>query len=152
MPLLAKLLSFAALLIAAGSDTDPKARTSAAPAPTGTKVKVVESEFGPVVSDRKGEALYVFGREDRARSECYGACARAWPPLLTAGRPRAAGGAKQRLLGTTRRANGKLQVTYAGQPLYYYVGDSPGNILCNDVEEFGGLWLVVDPSGNPDGA
>ncbi len=61
----------------------------------------------------------------------------------------ALGGAKQRLLGTTRRKNGKLQATYAGHPLYYYVHDSPGNILCHDVVEFGGRWLVVKPSGKP---
>lgn len=63
------------------------------------------------------------------------------------GKPQAGAGAKQNLLGTTKRRNGKLQATYAGQPLYYYAGDSPGTILCHDVEEFGGLWLVVKPNG-----
>ena len=40
-----------------------------------------------------------------------------------------------------------MQVTYSGHPLYYYVDDPPGEVLCHGVEEFGGLWLVVDPSG-----
>ena len=115
----------------------------------GTKLKVVDSEYGTVVANGQGEALYLFDREQRARSECYGACAKAWPPVLTKGKPRAAAGADASLLATTKRRNGKLQVTYAGQPLYYYVGDSPGTILCHDVDEFGGTWLVVQPDGNP---
>lgn len=113
----------------------------------GAQVKVVGSDYGRVIADGKGEAFYSFGKEDTGQAECYGACARAWPPVLTKGKPQAGSGAKQSLLGTTKRSNGKLQVTYAGQPLYYYVDDSPGTILCNDVEEFGGLWLVVKPNG-----
>lgn len=115
----------------------------------GTLVKVVRSQYGRVIADGKGEAFYLFDKEDSKRSECYGACAKAWPPVLTKGKPKAGAGANQGLLGTTRRRNGKLQVTYAGQPLYYYVDDSPGTILCHDVEEFGGLWLVVKPNGSP---
>jgi predicted lipoprotein with Yx(FWY)xxD motif len=66
------------------------------------------------------------------------------------GKPRAGAGVNARLLGTTRRRDGSLQVTYAGRPLYYYVGDrEPGQILCQNVFEFGGLWLVVRPSGAP---
>jgi predicted lipoprotein with Yx(FWY)xxD motif len=127
-------------------------RPYAALASTGGKgkvVKVVGSQFGRVIADRKGEAFYLFDKEGGKRSKCYGECAAVWPPVLTKGKPRAGKGAKARLLGTTRRANGKLQVTYAGHPLYYYVDDSPGTILCHDVAEFGGLWLVVKPNGRP---
>lgn len=116
---------------------------------SGTKLKLVSSDFGRVVADRKGEALYLFDRESKGKSECYGACAEAWPPVLTKGKPKAGAGADASLLGTTKRRNGKLQVTYAGQPLYYYVGDSPGTILCHDVDEFGGTWLVVQEDGEP---
>jgi predicted lipoprotein with Yx(FWY)xxD motif len=115
----------------------------------GRFVKVVGSEYGPVVADGKGEALYLFDKERSKKSRCYGACARAWPPVLTKGRPRAGKGAKAKLLGTTKRRNGKRQVTYRGHPLYYYVDDSPGTILCQNVDEFGGLWLVVKPNGRP---
>ena len=110
-------------------------------------MKVVGSEYGRVVADRHGEALYLFDKEERARSECYGNCARAWPPLLTRGEPRAGDGIRERLLGTTRRRSGRLQVTYRGHPLYYYVADRPGLITCQDVFEFGGRWLVVGPGG-----
>jgi len=115
----------------------------------GKKIKVVGSQFGRVVADGRGEAFYLFDKEKGKRSQCYGACARAWPPVLTKGRPRAGKGAKANLLGVTRRKNGKLQVTYKGHPLYYYVDDRPGLILCQNVPEFGGLWLVVKPNGDP---
>ena len=62
----------------------------------------------------------------------------------------AQGGArlKPALLGTVKRKNGRRQVSYAGRPLYYYVGDTRrGQILCQDVVEFGGRWLIVRPSG-----
>jgi predicted lipoprotein with Yx(FWY)xxD motif len=53
-------------------------------------------------------------------------------------------------LGTKRRRDGRLQVTYNGHPLYYYVNDlKPGQILCQNVQEFGGTWLVVSPEGSP---
>jgi predicted lipoprotein with Yx(FWY)xxD motif len=131
-------------LIAARDASRPSARGG------GPRVEVVDSDYGRVIADGKGEALYLFDREKRGRSACYGDCAKAWPPLLAeAGGPVAAEGARQGLLGTTRRRNGKLQVTYAGHPLYYYVHDTPGEILCHDVAEFGGLWLVVRPNGRP---
>lgn len=115
----------------------------------GARVKVVNSDFGRVIADGKGEAFYLFDKENSKKPQCYGACAQVWPPVLTKGKPVAGNGVKQSLLGTTKRKNGKLQVTYAGHPLYYYVDDSPGTILCHDVAEFGGLWLVVKPNGEP---
>ncbi|MGI8421003.1 MAG: hypothetical protein ACR2MU_01880 [Gaiellaceae bacterium] len=64
------------------------------------------------------------------------------------GRPAAAAGVRAGLLGTTRRSDGSLQATYAGRPLYF--GDrKPGQILCQNISEFGGLWLVVKPDGKP---
>ncbi len=114
----------------------------------GATVKVVDSEFGRVIADRRGEAFYLFDKEKGKRSQCYGECAVAWPPVLTKGKPRAGKRADADLLGTTKRRNGKLQVTYNGHPLYYYKDDDPGRILCHNVDEFGGLWLVVNPRGD----
>jgi predicted lipoprotein with Yx(FWY)xxD motif len=111
-------------------------------------VTVKTSSFGRILFDGRGFVLYGFTRDPRARSTCSGACARAWPPYIVKSRPRAGTGVTARLLGTTRRANGSLQATYAGRPLYYYVGDrKPGQILCQNVTEFGGVWRVVRPSG-----
>jgi len=112
-------------------------------------VKLGESEFGQILQDRRGQAFYLFNKEKAGRSECYDACAKAWPPVMTNGSPRAGTGARGGLLGTTRRRDGGDQVTYAGSPLYYYVDDSPGRVLCHNVFEFGGLWLVVRADGKP---
>lgn len=124
-------------------------RTAAAPsAPRGATVSVRATRFGRILTDRRGFALYLFTRDRRGPSRCYGACARAWPPLLTRGRPRASGGAAASRLGTVRRAGGRLQVTYRGRPLYFYVGDTrPRQVLCQGVSEFGGIWWVVSPRG-----
>ena len=114
----------------------------------GATVSVRDSRFGRILTDGRGFTLYLFTRERTSRSRCYGQCAVAWPPLLTTGKPRAAGAARSWHLGTTRRADGTRQVTYRGHPLYYYVNEKqPLQVLCQNVFEFGGLWLVVSPSG-----
>jgi len=138
--------SLATLTIAAVALLGAAERGNANP---GKKVKATGSTYGKVIADGRGEAFYLFTKEQTKKSRCYGTCARAWPPVLTKGKPRAGRGVRAKLLGTTRRKNGKRQVTYAGHPLYYYVDDSPGNILCQDVFEFGGSWLVVKPNGEP---
>jgi predicted lipoprotein with Yx(FWY)xxD motif len=113
-------------------------------------VTVHSSKYGRILFDGRGFVLYAFTKDPRGRSVCRGACAAAWPPYIVRGAPRADAGVKRQLLGTTRRADGKLQVTYAGHPLYYYVGDrAPRQILCQNVSQFGGLWLVVRPNGTP---
>ena len=124
------------------------AAPTAAGADRGTVI-VRGSAYGRVIFDGKGFALYAFTKDPRGgKSRCYDACAKAWPPYIVKSKPRAATGVRKSLLGTTRRADGRLQATYAGRPLYYYVGDTKaGRILCQNVREFGGLWLVVRPSG-----
>jgi predicted lipoprotein with Yx(FWY)xxD motif len=106
------------------------------------------SSFGKVLFDARGFVLYAFTRDRRA-SACYGACAKAWPPYFAPkGTLRVGPGVKRSLLGVVKRRNGRRQVTYAGKPLYYYVGDRrPAQILCQDVVEYGGRWLIVRPSG-----
>ena len=111
-------------------------------------LKARSSSFGKVLFDGRGFVVYAFTR-DHGRSACYGACAKAWPPYFAPkGALNAGAGVKRALLGTVKRTDGRRQVTYAGRPLYYYVGDKrAGQILCQDVVEYGGRWLVVRPSG-----
>jgi predicted lipoprotein with Yx(FWY)xxD motif len=106
------------------------------------------SRYGMRVSDGRGYVLYAFTR-DRGRSACYDVCAKAWPPYYAPKRQlRVGAGIKRELLGSVKRKNGRRQLTYAGRPLYYYVGDDgPGVIRCQDVYEFGGRWLIIRPSG-----
>jgi len=134
------LLVLVALLAIAGT-------AQAAAKPTITAAK---SRYGTVLFDGKGRVLYAFTHDRRGKpSRCYGACAAAWPVYYKPGGKLTAGkSVRHRLLGTVRRKNGRLQVTYNGWPLYRYVGDtSPGAISCQNVSEFGGLWLVVSPTG-----
>jgi len=114
-------------------------------ASAGGAVSAHPSRFGTILFDGRGFVLYAFTHDTKGKSTCTGACAKAWPPYLVKG-----AAPKGKLLGTTRRAEGTTQVTYAGRPLYYYVGDrKPGQILCQNVSEFGGLWLVVRADGTP---
>jgi predicted lipoprotein with Yx(FWY)xxD motif len=109
------------------------------------------SDFGRILFDGRGYVLYAFTRDPSGRSACAEACAKAWPPyILRSGQAlRAGSGTTSSLLRTTRRSDGTRQVTYAGRPLYYYVGDRrPGQVSCQNVREFGGLWLVVRASGS----
>jgi predicted lipoprotein with Yx(FWY)xxD motif len=109
---------------------------------------VKSSSYGRILFDSRGYVLYAFTRDTRGRSACYGACAKAWPVYFAKGALNAGNGIKRLLLGTTKRRDGRRQVTYAGRPLYYYVGDrKPGQILCQNVAEFGGTWLIIRPSG-----
>jgi predicted lipoprotein with Yx(FWY)xxD motif len=115
----------------------------------GERVVARSSSYGRVIFTGHNRAIYLFTR-DRGKSTCYGACAKAWPPVLTKARPLAGPGVDRRLLGTVRRADGTTQVTYAGHPLYRFVGDrKPFQITCQNVSEFGGKWLVVTPAGKP---
>jgi predicted lipoprotein with Yx(FWY)xxD motif len=106
------------------------------------------SSYGKVLFDGRGFALYAFTR-DKGRSACYGPCAKAWPPYFAPkGTLRVGPGVKRSLLGTVKRRSGRRQVTYAGKPLYFYVGDTRrGQILCQNVVEYGGRWLIVRPNG-----
>jgi predicted lipoprotein with Yx(FWY)xxD motif len=115
---------------------------------TNATLTAKSTRYGRVLFDGRGRVLYGFTRDRRGGpSRCYGSCAQAWPVYFSGGKLRAGKGIKQSLLGTVRRRNGRRQVTYSGWPLYYYVGDGPGEVSCQNVKEFGGLWLVVRPNG-----
>jgi predicted lipoprotein with Yx(FWY)xxD motif len=143
----------------AGPQPSPSAssETTAAPEPpptaprstaaAGLPVTTADSDYGPMLFDERGQAIYLFDRETAGRPDCYGDCAAAWPPVLTTGTPQAAGAVRADLLGTVARDDGSMQVTYAGHPLYYYAHEAPGQVLCHDVVDFGGRWLVVTPEG-----
>ena len=131
--MLAVPLLTAALAAAACSATSsttpspPMSHTSAAVASggssagSGVRIKTATTSLGLVLADGKGITVYLFEKDAGIKSTCYGACAAAWPPVLTTGEPVAGAGAKTALLGTTKRTDGKMQVTYAGHPLYYSV-------------------------------
>jgi predicted lipoprotein with Yx(FWY)xxD motif len=143
-----RLIATAAALATSFALTCAAASPAATPTGAAVTLKPGSSDYGRILLDGKGFALYAFTRDGRGRSQCTGACARAWPPYIVRGPVRAAAGVAAKRVGVTRRADGRTQVTFDGRPLYYYVGDrQPGQVLCQNVDEFGGLWLVVRPSG-----
>ena len=114
---------------------------------TGTIITTGDSEFGSILFDDRGQAIYIWELEDSTTAKCYGDCAEAWPPVLTDGTPIATGSVNSELLGTTERTDGSTQVTYNGHPLYYYAHEEVGEVKCHNVSTHGGLWWVIQPSG-----
>ena len=102
---------------------------------------------GPVLVGANGRTLYLFTADKGAKSVCYGQCATYWPPLI-AGKPVAGAGLDASRLGTTKRKDGKLQVTYNGHPLYFFQPDKKaGDINGQGFVHFGGSWWTVSAAG-----
>jgi predicted lipoprotein with Yx(FWY)xxD motif len=114
----------------------------------GAKVAVASSKLGRILVDARGHTLYLFAKDKHGMSSCAGQCAGFWPPLITSGKPHAAAGAKASLLGTTKRADGRLQVTYNHHPLYTFVKDTrKGQANGEGINFFGAEWDVLSPAG-----
>jgi predicted lipoprotein with Yx(FWY)xxD motif len=114
-----------------------------------TTVSARHTSLGTVLVGPNGRTLYLFEKDKGGKSSCSGACASVWPPLTTSGTPKASGGVRSSLLGTTKRAGGVKQVTYKGHPLYYYVTDTKsGQTTGEGVKSFGAEWYVLATSGN----
>ena len=117
-------------------------------AATSATVDLRTVNLGQILVDSQGRTLYLFEADKGAKSNCEGPCATAWPPLLSTGAPQAAMGASASLIGTTTRGDGTTQVTYAGHPLYYFVGDkAPGDTTGQDIDQFGAKWYVLAKDG-----
>ena len=157
-------LSVAAVLALAGCGGDDEDSAATQPAPTtaaptttaapapkpkpkGTTITVRDSEYGRMLFGADRQAIYIFQNDPKGSTVCYGDCAEAWPPVYTKGEPQAGKGVRASLLGTVKRRDGRLQVTYAGKPLYFYANEGPGEVRCHNVNLNGGLWWVVGPDG-----
>jgi predicted lipoprotein with Yx(FWY)xxD motif len=153
----ALMVAGALLLAACGGSSSTSSTTAASSSASATAsssarpVSVVgtsSGSLGTFLVDAKGRALYLWDADHGAMSACSGDCAQAWPPLTTAGMPKASGAAKASLLGIIKRADGTREVTYAGHPLYYYAGDSaPKQTNGQGSDSFGSPWWVVSPAG-----
>jgi predicted lipoprotein with Yx(FWY)xxD motif len=136
-----------AIGVAQGAAATARAGEATMSSPT---LKVRMTRFGKVLFAGNGRVVYAFTRDRRnGPSRCYGDCASAWPVYFAKGTLNAGAGVKQSLIGTTRRRDGRRQVTYNGWPLYYYAHERAGEVKCQNVETHGGTWLVVRPTGAP---
>jgi predicted lipoprotein with Yx(FWY)xxD motif len=121
---------------------------SAAARTASTVVSTRSTSLGRILVNSRGRTLYLVAKDKNGKSACAGMCATFWPPLIAAGKPRVAGGAKASLLGTTKRADGRLQVTYNHHPLYTFVKDKQaGQTNGEGLTAFGGQWDAVSPAG-----
>jgi predicted lipoprotein with Yx(FWY)xxD motif len=154
--LAAPLALLVALVIAGcgGSSDNVKASAPAASATPATSsggkatIGTRKGSIGTFLVDSQGRTLYLFEKDKGSTSTCSGACATEWPPAPTKGQPKAGSGVEAAQLGTTTRSDGVTQVTYAGHPLYRYLGDqAPGDTNGEGLDDFGGGWDVVAPSG-----
>ena len=141
----AAALSGAVLVTAALGDAGS---ASSRQASRGSLVALGKTPLGKVLVDGRGRTLYLFEKDKRGTSACYGACAAYWPPLYSGSKARAARGVRASLLGLIRRSDGRRQVTYAGHPLYTFVGDKrAGDTSGEGLTDFGGAWDAVAASG-----
>jgi predicted lipoprotein with Yx(FWY)xxD motif len=125
------------------------ASTSTAAATPGVAVATKKSKLGTILAaGPKHLTVYLFEADKGTSSACSGACAKAWPPVTTAGEPTTSGAAVAADLGTTMRSDGTKQVTYKGHPLYFFEkdGDS-GDAYGQGSKAFGAGWYVLKPSG-----
>ena len=130
------------------STAEPTA-SSVPPKADGPTIVADDSEYGAMLYDETGQAIYLFDVETTAEPRCYDDCAAAWPPVFAEGEAVAGAGVDAALLGTTERADGRLQVTYNDHPLYFYAHEGKHEVLCHDVFLDGGNWYVVQPDGDP---
>ena len=115
----------------------------------GAKVSLGSTSLGKILVNSGGRTLYLFEKDKNGKSACSGMCATYWPPLITTGKPVAGAGVKASLLGTTKRADGRMQVTYNHHPLYTFVLDTAkGQTKGQNLNKFGADWYVLSAAGN----
>jgi predicted lipoprotein with Yx(FWY)xxD motif len=114
---------------------------------TSASVSLHKTKLGLILVNAKGHTLYLFRKDRNGKSTCSGSCAKFWPPLLNR-KPTAGPGIKRSLLGTTKRGNGSLQVTYNKHPLYAYSLDKQaGQTKGEGTLAFGAKWYAVSARG-----
>ena len=114
------------------------------------KVSMRNTSAGMILVNSKGFTVYAFSRDSNNSDKCVTikGCAANWPPLTTSGKPVAGSGIKSSMLSTITIKGGAKQVTYAGHPLYTYIGDSsPGSTEYIGVNAAGGTWPALNAAG-----
>jgi predicted lipoprotein with Yx(FWY)xxD motif len=111
-------------------------------------LSAADTSLGKVLVNSSGRTVYDFAKDTGSKSMCAGGCAAEWPPVTTSGKPTVGDGLTKSMVGTTRRSDGKTQVTYNGHPLYTFSGDTKaGDTNGQGLDDFGGKWWALSPSG-----
>lgn len=102
----------------------------------------------PYLTNGDGMAVYLYTNDSQnsGKSTCTGGCASIWPPVTTVGKSMAGQGVDASLLGTLTRADGSIQVTYNGWPLYTFAKDTaPSNTNGEGVKN---VWYLISAKGD----
>ena len=102
---------------------------------------IMDKQLGEVLTTSEKHAIYTWKSEPKGKIRCTGACAKAWPPVLVKKGvviPMHYSGIKGDF-GTIRRPDGSRQLTLDRRALYTYAHEKPGQVLCNDVDN----WFAV---------
>ena len=144
---------FAVAVAGCGGGSSGNATAATAPPKTASgntaTLGLASTGLGKVLVNSQGRTLYLFQADHGTTSTCTGACATAWPPLRASGKPSIGPGLQSSAVGTTKRSDGKSQVTYHGHPLYTYIGDhKAGDTTGQGLNAFGGGWFALTSSGS----
>ena len=128
-----------------GSGSNPPSSSSGAAA--GSTVGMTTASLGSVLTDSKGNTLYILTSDHGSTTACDSVCLHYWVPVTAAGTPVAGSGVTAKL-GSDMEANGTHQLTVNGALVYTYVGDhGAGQVSGQGVKSNGGTWWALTPTG-----
>lgn len=116
----------------------------------GAQLRIRHTALGNILVNGQGLTVFAFTRDSRNHDNCVniGGCTGIWPLVTTSGTPRLGAGVRRSLVRTITLASGAHQLTYAGHPLYTYIGASgPGDTSYVGLSQFGGTWFALSASG-----
>jgi predicted lipoprotein with Yx(FWY)xxD motif len=137
------------VLVASSSSAHTKSSPAASAASASTTIRTLHTRIGTILVGPNGETLYAFSRDSRNHDACASihGCLSVWPIMAAHGTVKAGSGVKGSLLGTIR-VGSTQQVTFAGRPLYGWVGGAgPGDVSYVGAVSSGGGWPAVSPTG-----
>ena len=145
-----KRLTLALLIAAAAALPAVAGATGAGHAARATKLETERTSLGPILATGRGLTVYMFTHDRVNQDTCVAisGCTGIWPLVTSSGTPALGPGVKRSLVGAIKLSGGQRQLTYAGHPLYTYLGDSgPGDTSYVGQSQFGGHWYALSPAG-----
>src|SRR5690349_12937169 len=149
LPIFAIAIVVAAVVAVVVATSGATTKTNSPGVAGGSAISLKRTSLGQTLVDANGRTLYLFQGDRRNVSTLSVAGQAVWPPFTATSKPKALNGTVGARIGTVAHAGGNAQITYAGHPLYYYVGDrSSGQTRGQGLNQFGALWYAVAAGGS----